>query len=129
MIYRLASYAVATVHYLFILFAAIGAVGILWWPGLVWGHVAVLVYTALIGIFGWTCPLTPMEAAMRQKGGLPERGADFVEHFFMPILFPKFIFPNGYPNHAFAWACVFVLVLNGLIYAWIYWTWVYGVFT
>jgi len=114
--YRGLANLVMLVHFAFIAFAAFGGLAVAVWPAVVWPHGATLLYIALIAMFGWTCPLTPWEARLRSKAGQAARETDFVEHFIMPVFYPRFLFPAGYPRHAFIWLCLLVLCLNGAIY-------------
>jgi len=117
-LFAIAANAVMLVHFAFIAFAAFGGMGMFCQttPSIAWFHLPVLTYTALIGVFGWVCPLTPWEAQLRSKARQPPHGEDFVEHYIMPALFPKFLFPSGNPNNAFTWLCVLVVALNIAIY-------------
>jgi hypothetical protein len=120
MLYAIAANLVMLVHFAFIAFAAFGGLGLFYQAphsvSVAWFHLPILAYTALIGVYGWVCPLTPGEAQLRAKAGQVAHGEDFVEHYIMPALFPKFLFPDGYPKNAFTWLCVLVLALNLAIY-------------
>jgi hypothetical protein len=49
-------------------------------PAALWGM--------LIEIAGWTCPLTPLENELRQRGGEAGYSGGFVERYIVSILYP-----------------------------------------
>lgn len=91
MLYIYLADLVVVLHSLFVLFVVLGGFFVLRWPGLAWFHIPVVFWGVAIEFFGWICPLTHLEALLRQKGGITafnSRGSGFVEHYIMPVLYP-----------------------------------------
>jgi hypothetical protein len=42
----------------------------------------------LIELFGWVCPLTPLEIALRRAGGGLGYEGTFVAHYVLPLIYP-----------------------------------------
>lgn len=104
--------AVALLHLAFVAFVVLGGLLALRWPRVTWPHLACAAYGAAIEIFRWTCPLTPLENALRQRGGEAGYGGGFVEHYLLPLLYPV-PFPSW-----MSWALAgIVLGVNGIVYA------------
>lgn len=61
MVYRLLGDAVITLHFLWILFILFGLFIGMKYGRLIWVHLGGLVFTLLLNIAGWFCPLTYLE--------------------------------------------------------------------
>jgi hypothetical protein len=112
---------VMTVHFAILAFMALGGLLAFTTPWIAWLQVPTFIYAALIGIYGWSCPLTGLEHELRQRAGQDRDRVDFVEFYIMPVLYPKTLFPGGYPRHDFALLCALVVSLNVLIYSAVIW--------
>ena len=119
--YALLANLVMALHLAIILFMAIGGLLAFGYPWVAWVQVPAFIYAGLIGVYGWFCPLTELEHDLRQKAGQNRERADFVAYYIMPFIYPKFLFPGGYPAHDFAWLCVLVVCLNAAIYSAVIW--------
>ena len=75
-------------HLGFILFAALGALLALRWPRVLWVHVPAVLWAAAVELAGWTCPLTPLENALRQAAGASGHSGGFIEHTLLPVVYP-----------------------------------------
>lgn len=106
---------VLVVHAAFVLFVAGGAFLVLRRRAVAWAHVPCALYGAAIEFFGWTCPLTPLEARLRRAAGQAGYEGSFIEHYLQGILYPA-----GWAE-IHVWLGVAVLVGNGAIYGWIVW--------
>lgn len=104
---------VMVVHLAFVLFVGGGALLVLWRRWVAWFHVPCALYGAAIEFFGWVCPLTPLEQALRRRAGEGYRGG-FIEHYVGEVLYPA----DWSEIHL--WLGVGVLVVNGALYAWIF---------
>lgn len=80
---------VVTVHFLFVLFVVTGGLLVPRWPRAVWVHVPAAAWGALLELFGWTCPLTPLEVRLRELGGGAGYQGGFIDRYLMPILYPE----------------------------------------
>ena len=88
MTYVLLADLVVLVHFLFVLFAVLGALLIIRWRKVLWLHLPAAVWAAWIEFSRKICPLTPLENWLRMKGGSGYAGV-FVGHYLMPILYPS----------------------------------------
>lgn len=115
MIYRLLADAVVVVHLAFIVFAVLGGLLALRWKILTWLHIPAVVWSVLILLIGWVCPLTPLENWLRQKGG--ERGYEtsFIDHYILPL-----IYPGDLGSVTEAVLVVALLLTNFCVYGWVY---------
>lgn len=113
MIYRALADGVLVLHLGFIAFVVLGGVLVRRWRRVAWTHVPCVVYGAAIELWGWTCPLTPLENRLRAVGG--ERGYEggFIEHYLLPLVYPE-------PLTARTQAALGIAVAAGniAIYAW-----------
>ncbi len=93
MLARVLADAVTVVHLGFILFVVLGGLLVLRWPRLAWAHLPAALWGALIELFGWVCPLTPLENWLRAQGG--ERGYEvgFIDQYLMPLVYPPGLTP------------------------------------
>jgi hypothetical protein len=88
MIYRLLADALLVVHAAFVAFAVLGGFAVLRWPRVAWLHLPAAAWGAFIEFSGWICPLTPLENALRLKGGEAGYSGGFIEHYLVPALYP-----------------------------------------
>ena len=73
-------------------------------PAVAWG--------VAIEFGGWICPLTPLEVALRQRGGEAGYSGSFIEHYVTPVLYP-----DGLTRSMQVVLGLTVLAVNG----WVYW--------
>lgn len=114
MISGLLADAVVVVHALFVLFVAGGGFAALRWRRVAWLHVPAAVWGALIELFGWVCPLTPLENWLRARAGGAGYEGGFIEQYLLPALYP-----GGLTREIQVALGVLVVVVNGAIYAWL----------
>lgn len=79
---------VLVLHLAFILFAVGGALLALRWRRLVWLHLPTVLWAALVELAGWTCPLTPLELALRAAAGGAGYEGSFIAHYLLPVVYP-----------------------------------------
>ncbi len=119
MINRIAASVVLSLHFLFVALAVFGGLGILIEPRWALLHVPIVVWSSVVNLAGWTCPLTPLEN--RFRAAAQQRGYDggFVEHYLGPL-----VYPQGMPRRLELVAGVTIVVWNLAVYAAIYgWLW------
>jgi hypothetical protein len=100
-------------HFGFIVFVAAGGFLVLRWHRLAWLHVPAVIWGAAVSLFGWLCPLTPLENQLRLAVGEAGYAGSFIGHYLMPV-----IYPSGLTR---TWQLVLggaVLVINAIIYSW-----------
>ena len=116
--YRLLADGVLLLHLLFILFVVLGGLLLLRWPKLVWLHLPTALWGAAIEFAGWICPLTPLENALRHAAGDAGYGGGFIEHYLVPTVYPAHLTSNIQVSLGVA-----VVLINLLIYAWVWRRW------
>ncbi len=105
--------AVMLVHFGFVLFVIAGALLVLRWPRVAWAHVPCAMYGAAIELWGWVCPLTPLENRWRRIAGEGGFDGGFIEHYVGRILYPG----NWSDIHLILG--VLVILLNVALYGWV----------
>jgi len=98
-------------HLGFILFVGLGGLLSLRWPRMALVHLPVAAYGALIEVFGWICPLTPLENSLRRAAGEAGYAGGFIEHYLLPV-----IYPGGLTREVQLVLAVLVVGLNAGIY-------------
>ena len=86
--WRLLADVVVVVHALFIVFVVAGGLLALRWRWIAFVHLPVAVYGVVIELVGFTCPLTPLEKALRRRAGSAGYDGGFVEHYVIPLVYP-----------------------------------------
>jgi Protein of Unknown function (DUF2784) len=92
--YRIGADLVVVVHLLFLGFVVGGAFLTWRWPRLIWVHIPVVVYSAIVVIATATCPLTVLEKYLRHLGGEPGYTSGFIVHYLVPVIFPTGVTPE-----------------------------------
>lgn len=100
MLARLGADLAVVAHLLFIMFVVLGGFLSWRWPRIVWAHVPVALWGALVEIVpSWKpvlslCPLTHLENYLRHRGGDAGYESGFIEHYIVPIVYPPGITPT-----------------------------------
>jgi drug/metabolite transporter superfamily protein YnfA len=88
-VYNVLADAIVVTHFLFIAFVISGGLLVIRWPRLVFLHLPAAVWGAAVEIFGWICPLTPLENHFRDLGGDASYSGDFIAKYLIPIIYPE----------------------------------------
>lgn len=88
MIYGLLADAVLVLHLAFILFVVLGGLLALRWRPVALLHIPCAVWGLLIELYGWICPLTPLENSLRAMAGEAGYAGGFIEHYLLPVIYP-----------------------------------------
>ena len=88
-LYGILAEAVVAVHFVFVLFVLFGGLLTIRWPRAAWIPLPAALWGALISFAGWVCPLTPLEKWLRRQGGAAGYEGGFVEHYLLPVLYPR----------------------------------------
>lgn len=111
MIRRIAPEAVLGFHFAFVLFAVLGGLlGLLdlrWW----WLHAPAVLWSAVVNVAGWTCPLTPLEQYLRRRASVAGYEGGFVEHYIGPL-----VYPGGMPRRLELTAAASITLWNAVVY-------------
>jgi len=111
-IWSLLAAAVLLLHAAFIAFVVLGGLLVLRWPRLVWLHLPCAIWGSLIEFTGWLCPLTPLENALRARGGGSGYSGGFVQHYVTALLYPAGL------TRTTQWLLgALVVAVNALVYA------------
>ncbi|MDE0007818.1 MAG: DUF2784 domain-containing protein [Gammaproteobacteria bacterium] len=89
MIFKALADIVVVVHLGFVAFAVLGGLTVLRWPRMLWLHLPALAWATAIETFGWICPLTHVENALRISSGEAAYAEGFVDRYLIPILYPE----------------------------------------
>jgi hypothetical protein len=108
---RSAADVVLVVHFLWVVFVILGGLLALRWRRVAWVHAPVALYGAAIEFLGFTCPLTPLEVWLRQRGGEAGYEGGFIEHYITATLYP-----TGLSRPVQLALGVAVLLVNGIVY-------------
>lgn len=109
---RLGADLVLLGHFLFVAFAVCGGFLYLIDPRWAWLHVPVVLWSSVVNLASWTCPLTPLERSLRAKAGQTGYQGGFVEHYV-----GRLVYPRGMPRQMELIAGVSIVVWNALVYA------------
>lgn len=111
MIHGVLADGVLVVHLAFILFVVLGGLLVLRWRWIALLHLPCAVWGLLIELYGWICPLTPLENSLRRKAGEAGYGGGFIEHYVLPV-----IYPGGLTREVQLTLAAIVVVVNAGIY-------------
>lgn len=112
MLYRFGADLVLVAHFLFAGFAVFGGALVFLNPDWAWAHIPAVLWSAVVNLAGWTCPLTPLENALRMRAGQSGYAGGFVQHYFGSAVYPR-----GMPRRLELLAGVSILTGNALVYA------------
>jgi Protein of Unknown function (DUF2784) len=101
-------------HFAIVLFAIFGGLIVLYKRWLVWLHIPVLLWSSVVNLASWICPLTPLEHVLRSLAGQAGYQGGFVEHYIVPL-----VYPNGMSRDIEIIAGFSILVWNGLVYTFV----------
>lgn len=111
MLYRFGADLVLLAHFLFVVFAVFGGVLVYFDFTWAWVHFPVVVWSSLVNLMRWTCPLTPLEKILRIRSGQRGYAGGFIEHYVGSV-----VYPGGMPRQMELTAGVSVAVWNALVY-------------
>ena len=107
--------AVLVVHLVFVLFVGLGAFMVLRWKRVAWVHLPAALWGAYVEFSGRVCPLTPLEVSLRRRAGEAGYSGGFIEHYVT-----AWIYPEGLTREIQIAIGVSVLIVNVLIYGWVF---------
>lgn len=79
---------VVMAHAAFVVFVLAGGLLVARWSWVAWLHLPAVVWAVGIEWGGGVCPLTPLENALRARGGLSTYEGGFVVRYLEPVLYP-----------------------------------------
>ena len=113
--YQLLADLVVLVHVAFVVFAILGGLLAARWRRLVWIHLPAVIWAVIVEVFGWVCPLTPLENWLRRRGGQAGYPSDFIAHYILPVLYPEEL-----SREVQICLGALVLLINLSVYTWIF---------
>jgi hypothetical protein len=116
--YRIGADLVLLAHFMFAAFAVFGGVLAFsnsFWP---WVHIPVVLWSSVVNLMSWTCPLTPIENALRIRAGQAGYTGGFIQHYI-----GRAVYPRGMPRQMELVAGISIVVGNALLYTVVFaWT-------
>jgi drug/metabolite transporter superfamily protein YnfA len=88
-VYNILANAIVLAHFLFIAFVICGGLLVIHWPRLAVVHLPAAVWGAVVEIFGWVCPLTPLENHFRLLAGNSSYSGNFIAWYLLPLIYPE----------------------------------------
>lgn len=102
---------VLLLHFAFVIFAVFGAFLVLLDPSWAWVHIPTVLWSAVVNLANWTCPLTPLENTYRNRMGTSYQGG-FIEHYVGSM-----VYPQGMPRRLELIAGISIILWNAIVYA------------
>ena len=87
--YNVLANAILLAHLLFIAFVICGGLLVIRCPRLTVVHLPAAVWGAVVEIFGWVCPLTPLENHFSLLAGNSSYSGDFIARYLIPVIYPE----------------------------------------
>lgn len=117
MLARIAVDAALVAHLAFIVFVVAGALLAFRWRAVLAAHLPAMAWAIFVEATGTICPLTYVENAFRAAAGESGYSGDFVAHYLLRV-----IYPAGLTRDLQFALAAFVVAVNGVIYASLWWT-------
>ena len=106
---------VVVIHFIFIIFVLFGALLEMKWLWVIWVHIPAIVWGISIEVFGWVCPLTPLEQWLRAQAGSVTYDLSFIEKYLVPIIYPSIL------TRELQYVLAFIVILiNIVIYGYLW---------
>lgn len=80
-----------------------------------WLHLPAAIWGVAVEMFGWYCPLTPLENALRERAGGAAYDGDFIARYLLPVLYPE-----GLTRPAQIVLGAIALLLNVAVYTYVW---------
>ena len=81
-------------------------------PNWAWLHLPAVLWSSVVNLMGWTCPLTPIEKKLRARAGQAGYAGGFIQHYV-----GRAVYPRGMPRRMELIAGISILGGNALVYA------------
>jgi hypothetical protein len=101
-------------HFAFVAFAVLGGALVYFDRAWAWLHVPAVLWSSIVNLVSWTCPLTPLEKSLRAQAGRTGYSGGFVQHYVGQVVYPR-----GMPRQMELLAGVSILVWNALVYTFV----------
>ena len=91
--YRHLADGVVLLHFAFLLFVVFGGLLVLFWWRVSWLHLPAVIWGTYVEFYGRTCPLTPLENALRKQAGGEDYAGGFIDHYIVSVIYPPGLTP------------------------------------
>lgn len=118
MLDRLTAEAVLLIHLAFIVFVILGAALAARWRWALAVHLPAAAWGCFVELTGRVCPLTYAENYFRTRAGQSGYSESFIEHYVLAV-----IYPAGLTRCIQLLLAGAVILINLVIYGWIYLRW------
>jgi hypothetical protein len=108
-LYNVLADTIVLAHFLFIAFVICGGLLIIRWPRMAFAHLPAAVWGAVVEIFGWICPLTPLENHFRDLAGDASYHGDFISRYLLPVIYPENLTTNS--QHVLGGLVIFINII------------------
>jgi hypothetical protein len=108
-VYNVLANAIVLAHFLFIAFVVCGGLLVIRWPRIAFIHLPAVVWGAVVEIFGWICPLTPLENHFRDLAGDASYSGDFISRYLLQVIYPENLTTNS--QHVLGGLIIFINVI------------------
>ena len=102
---------VLAVHFLFVFFVLFGGFFVSQAKWVLFFHVPSVLWSSIVNLAKWTCPLTPLEKNLRQKAGQQAFKGSWIQNYLEPL-----VRPLGMPRRMELIAGISVLLWNTVVY-------------
>jgi len=103
-------------HFLFALFAVFGGFLAFVDRRVMLVHIPVVLWSSIVNLAKWTCPLTPLEKNLRKQAGQQAFEGGWIQHYIDPL-----VRPLGMPRRMELIAGVSIVSWNAIVYAIVFW--------
>lgn len=114
--HAIAADLVLAAHFLFAAFAVLGGFLVILDLRVMLAHIPVVLWSSVVNLANWTCPLTPMEKNLRHRAGQQVFEGGWIQNYLEPL-----VRPLGMPRRMELVAGVSVVVWNVIVYAFVFW--------
>lgn len=104
--------AVLLLHLAFIVFVVFGALFSFHHRWVAWIHLPMVLWSSVVNMTHWYCPLTPLENYFRVAAGKAGYEGGFISHYIVPV-----IYPQGLSYDLGVAIGIGVFLWNGLVYS------------
>ncbi len=112
---RLLADLIVLLHGAYIVYVLLGALLVRRWRWTVWPHLAAVAWGVYVAALHRVCPLTPLEVALRLRAGEAGYRGGFVEHYVIPVIYPRGLTPAIQIGEA-----MLVVAVNLALYMWVW---------
>ncbi|TAJ09414.1 DUF2784 domain-containing protein [Marinilabiliaceae bacterium JC017] len=118
MIFQILADLTIIIHGLFILFILFGALLAFRWKRIIWFHLPLAIWGAMVEYFHWICPLTPLENHFRRLSGEAGYEGDFIEQYLIPVIYPENLTPQFQIIFGSIVVVINLIIYSSLVYKW-----------